>query len=169
MSGSLPLVRSAGLRLDGWKSIAQHLGRGCRTIQRWHALYQMPVHRVGGTGGGVFVYSDELEEWFRYSPERLECGSADNFRTSPVQIPAIACSVGGTRSSPIIVPMDPQPYRQAKALVDRAYGIWRIVSRNNLSTIARLFREAMDLDAGNAEAYAGLSQTLVAQGMIGSI
>jgi tetratricopeptide (TPR) repeat protein len=67
------------------------------------------------------------------------------------------------------VPMDPQPYRQAKALVDRAYGIWCIVSRNNLSTIARLFREAMDLDAGNAEAYAGLSQTLVAQGMIGSI
>jgi tetratricopeptide (TPR) repeat protein len=47
--------------------------------------------------------------------------------------------------------------------------MWRQLSRNNLQGIAEAFREAIDLDPFNPEAYAGLSHALMAQGMIGSL
>lgn len=163
------LIRSHRIRLDGWKAIAQHLGRSCRTIQRWHARYRMPVHHVGGTGGGVFVYSDELKEWFRQSAQRLGSEPANPVKAPIAQIPSITASGEESNSDHMVVPIASPPSRRANALVEEAYAMWRIVSRNNLGTIARLFREAIDLDRDNAEAYAGLSHALIAQGMMGNI
>ena len=54
-------------------------------------------------------------------------------------------------------------------LVALAYKMWETLSYSNLSTIARLFREAMDFDPGNAAAFAGLSYTLIAQGFWGLV
>jgi hypothetical protein len=34
-------------RLNGWKEIAAHFGKGVRTVQRWEAEFHMPVHRIG--------------------------------------------------------------------------------------------------------------------------
>ncbi len=48
-------------------------------------------------------------------------------------------------------------------LVALANKMWETLSYSNLSTIARLFREAMDFDPGNAAAFNGLSFALVAQ------
>jgi tetratricopeptide (TPR) repeat protein len=42
-------------------------------------------------------------------------------------------------------------------------------SQANLSGIARLYREAIDLDPRNARAFAGLSLTLIAQGLLGPL
>ena len=51
-------------RLDGWKAIADHLGRDSRTAQRWHHDRGMPVHHVAGArSGGVFAYRAELDQW----------------------------------------------------------------------------------------------------------
>jgi hypothetical protein len=51
-------------RLDGWKAIADYLGRDVRTAQRWRDERGMPVHRVpGGRGGTVFADRGELDEW----------------------------------------------------------------------------------------------------------
>jgi hypothetical protein len=51
-------------RLDGWKAIADYLGRDVRTAQRWRDERGMPVHRVpGGRGGTVFGDRGELDEW----------------------------------------------------------------------------------------------------------
>lgn len=51
-------------RLNGWKEIAAHLGKGTRTVQRWEKLYGLPVHRIGREGGEiVFAFRDEIDRW----------------------------------------------------------------------------------------------------------
>jgi hypothetical protein len=51
-------------RLNGWKEIALHLGKGARTVQRWEKLYGLPVHRIGREGGEiVFAFRDEIDRW----------------------------------------------------------------------------------------------------------
>lgn len=50
--------------LNSWKEIAQFLGRGVRTVQRWEYLYGMPVHRPAGKSrSAVLAFSDEVEKW----------------------------------------------------------------------------------------------------------
>ena len=49
-------------RLDGWKPIADYLGRDARTAQRWRDERGLPVHRVPGRkGGAVFANPAELD------------------------------------------------------------------------------------------------------------
>lgn len=53
-------------RLDSWKRIARYLQRGVRTVRRWEAEEQMPVHRhAHKTQGSVFAYRSELDDWLR--------------------------------------------------------------------------------------------------------
>lgn len=53
-------------RLDSWKRIARYLQRGVRTVRRWEADEQMPVHRhAHKTQGSVFAYRSELDDWLR--------------------------------------------------------------------------------------------------------
>lgn len=58
----LPLDPS---RLNGWKEIATHLGKGVRTVQRWEKLYGLPIHRLGDTGEIVYAFRGEIDEWLR--------------------------------------------------------------------------------------------------------
>ena len=53
-------------RLDGWKEIADHLGRDVRTCQRWERELELPVYRVNheSNRSKVFSYTTELDEWF---------------------------------------------------------------------------------------------------------
>jgi hypothetical protein len=51
-------------RLNGWKEIAAHFGRGVRTVQRWEKAFGMPVYRIGaGRGENVHAFSQELDAW----------------------------------------------------------------------------------------------------------
>ncbi len=51
--------------LNGWKEIAQHMGRGVRTVQRWEH-FGLPVQRPQVKAGrAVVAFSDELEMWIR--------------------------------------------------------------------------------------------------------
>jgi hypothetical protein len=55
---------SARTRLNGWKEIAAHFGKGVRTVQRWEQVYGLPVRRVSGEGGEiVFAFAEELDAW----------------------------------------------------------------------------------------------------------
>jgi hypothetical protein len=59
-----PVVPAPGARLNGWKEIAVHFGRGVRTVQRWEKAFGMPVHRIGtGRGENVHAFTDELDAW----------------------------------------------------------------------------------------------------------
>lgn len=53
-------------RLSSWKEIAAYLHRGIRTVQRWHAELQLPVHKSNSKARAhVFAYKAELDEWVR--------------------------------------------------------------------------------------------------------
>ena len=50
--------------LNSWKEIAQYLGRGVRTVQRWEHELHLPVHRIGGgKRSPVFAKVGELKFW----------------------------------------------------------------------------------------------------------
>jgi tetratricopeptide (TPR) repeat protein len=50
-------------RLDSWKEIAAFLGRDERTVNRWEKELGLPVHRLPGTKGRVYAYTEELSAW----------------------------------------------------------------------------------------------------------
>lgn len=54
--------------LTSWKEIAQHMGKGVRTLQRWERELGFPVHRpLSKTKGVVLAYPAELDAWGKAS------------------------------------------------------------------------------------------------------
>jgi hypothetical protein len=51
--------------LRGWKEISTFLNASLRTVQRWEAEFEMPVHRLAGDkrGGTVWAIPSELTAW----------------------------------------------------------------------------------------------------------
>jgi hypothetical protein len=67
--------------LNSWKEIATYLGRGVRTVQRWEAELQLPVHRPRGKNrSAVIAFREELDQWLSRTP--LECDSSENKESS---------------------------------------------------------------------------------------
>jgi hypothetical protein len=61
--------------LSGWKDIANHLGKGVRTVQRYEIHLGLPVRRPAGRArGAVVATTAELDAWINASPLREECG-----------------------------------------------------------------------------------------------
>ncbi len=53
-----------GVRLDGWKAIAAHLGRDIRTVQRWELSEHLPIHRLErGQRATAHAFTGELDDW----------------------------------------------------------------------------------------------------------
>jgi hypothetical protein len=64
--------------LNSWKEIAGYLGRGVRTVQRWEAAMQLPVHRPKGKHrSAVLALREELDMWVRRTP-RLDSNDTCN-------------------------------------------------------------------------------------------
>lgn len=50
--------------LTSWKEIAQYLGKGVRTVQRWEEIYGLPVRRLSAKGRhAVLAIPEELDSW----------------------------------------------------------------------------------------------------------
>jgi hypothetical protein len=49
--------------LTSWKEIAQYLGKGIRTVQRWERLYSLPVRRPGDNHHAILAIPEELDAW----------------------------------------------------------------------------------------------------------
>jgi len=49
-------------RLDGWKAIADYVGRSVKTVQRWELESDFPILRVPGKRS-VFARRDEIDAW----------------------------------------------------------------------------------------------------------
>jgi hypothetical protein len=50
--------------LSSWKEIAQYLGRGVRTVQRYEGQFKLPVRRMSGNDhSSVMAFSDEIDRW----------------------------------------------------------------------------------------------------------
>jgi len=155
-------------RLDTWKLIAKYLGRSSRTVQRWHAEYGLPVHHLGGEASSVYAYTDELDLWLRRR-DGAEAERTARLSRSPSRVPLITlpdkrADGGEGNREPVFAGQD-----EAQQLVSQAERLWESVSAANLSTIARMYRRAIDLDPRSAKAYAGLSQALIAQAILGNL
>jgi tetratricopeptide (TPR) repeat protein len=155
-------------RLDTWKSIAQYLGRSSRTVQRWHAGYGLPVHHLGGDASSVYAYKDELDGWLR----RRDGSEVDiRGRATPNELAVATVTAEAIQNRPF----DRNPEQvlateyESSELVAGAQKQWEALSASNLSTIARMYRKATDLDPLNSVAYAGLSQALIAQAVLGNL
>jgi hypothetical protein len=59
--------------LSGWKEIANYLGKGVRTVQRYERLHGFPVRRPAGKPwGSVVATTAEIDAWVEASPLRDE-------------------------------------------------------------------------------------------------
>jgi hypothetical protein len=55
--------------LNSWKEIANYVGRGVRTVQRWEADLGMPVRRPRAKSrSAVLAMADEIDTWLRSTP-----------------------------------------------------------------------------------------------------
>lgn len=62
--------------LSGWKSIANYLDSGIRTVQRWEQ-HGLPVHRpIAGRRSHVVAHSEQIDRWVEGRTK--ETGGADS-------------------------------------------------------------------------------------------
>lgn len=71
--------------LTSWKEIAQHLGKGVRTVQRWERE-GLPVRRPkDGQKGRVLAFPEEIDRWVRSaytSADELSPSDVEGLRTA---------------------------------------------------------------------------------------
>ncbi len=64
MAGERRAGVSANRLLNGWKEIAAFFSKDERTVRRWAAAMDLPVHRVpGAKRAAVYAYAHDLERW----------------------------------------------------------------------------------------------------------
>lgn len=52
--------------LTSWKEIAQYLGKGVRTVQRWEEHFGLPIRRLRGESHhAVLAIAEEIDGWVR--------------------------------------------------------------------------------------------------------
>jgi tetratricopeptide (TPR) repeat protein len=157
------------VRIDTWKSIARHLGRSSRTVQRWHRDYGLPVHRLGLETGSVFAYADELDGWLRTRDQTPKSTLVEMPRPALTRGSELQPESDRNRRVLDTPRISGSGKTRAAELVAFANKLWESLSYENLKLIAKCYREASDLDPSNAEALAGLSHALMAGGLVGSL
>lgn len=94
--------------LNGWKDIANYLGKGIRTVQRWERSYGLPVHRIAATRGEVVWASrTELDGWRSRGPAEAAPAS-----TSPAE-----AAPGPSSESPALATVPPPASSRNRPLV----------------------------------------------------
>lgn len=52
--------------LSSWKEVANYLGKGVRTVQRWEKGTELPVRRpLGSYATTILAIPEEIDEWVR--------------------------------------------------------------------------------------------------------
>lgn len=73
--------------LTSWKEVAQYLGKGVRTVQRWEQQMGLPVRRSRGcTKGTVLAFADELDVWIKSQFERKAESEVEALRRELAEI-----------------------------------------------------------------------------------
>lgn len=130
------------LRLDSWKSIAEYLNRGRRTVQRWHAEHGLPVHHFGGTKGCVFAYSEELDAWL------------SGFAEGPGHQMALRAQANEAKETRLA---------ESTALEDE---LWATRTEKNLGAITELYRETLSIDPQNLHALVGFANSMILSALL---
>lgn len=113
-----------GKLLNNWKQIAQYLGRGVRTVQRWEQELKMPVHRPRGkTRSAVVAFAHELEDWLSRTPVK------NGVSREPGSIPQAAL----TKLRVLVVEDDLHDLKKCVAVLERL-GAEQVDALSNIST-----------------------------------
>jgi tetratricopeptide (TPR) repeat protein len=152
-------------RLDGWKAIARHISRSCRTVQRWYAVYGLPIYRLHGKKSSVFAYCTELDDWMKNRDLEMTGDHAEIPNPVQLRISSLKTNANHQVQHDDFRVVSESAYSQSAALVGHAMKFWPILSVGNITEMARLFRKAIELDLSNATAFAGLSQVLIVEGL----
>jgi len=129
-------------RLDSWKSIAAYLKRSQRTVQRWHAEHELPVHHFGGTKGCVFAYSEEIDAWLSGIAEK-----------SGYQL-AVRDQANETKQIRLV---------KLTSLGDQ---MWATRTEKSFSSIAELNREILSGYPENVSALIGFANSMISSGLL---
>lgn len=81
--------------LNSWKEIAQYLGRGVRTVQRWETELGLPVRRPRGRSrSAVIAVASELDQWMAHTPlHALESSESESPQAVKLQVLVVEDSV----------------------------------------------------------------------------
>jgi predicted DNA-binding transcriptional regulator AlpA len=75
--------------LTSWKEIANYLGKGVRTVQRWEKDFGLPIRRpIGSDKSAILARTRDLDAWIamRCSPRKLADGDdSANHRLSAIR------------------------------------------------------------------------------------
>jgi hypothetical protein len=66
----VPVVEKELEIMSGWKDIANYLGKGVRTVQRYERALGLPIRRPGKASGYVMATKAELDAWTVASSDR---------------------------------------------------------------------------------------------------
>jgi hypothetical protein len=79
--------RKSGV-LNGWKEIANYLGFGIRTVQRYERKFGLPVRHVAAKGrGAALAFPEELDAWVKqFLVQRPKMVSRRDVHELPTQI-----------------------------------------------------------------------------------
>ena len=154
--------------LTGWKAIAAYFGKDERTVRRWAATRDLPVHRVkGDRGGPVFAYPADLNHWLVNTVQTADTppqAARRPFRRAWIAALCAACLLAGLAGATgwRLLPRDagPPPVT-AGSSAEHLYldGLYHLETRTS-EGIARalgLFAQTIAADPGFAPAYVGLA------------
>jgi|SRR5215467_13078033 len=145
------MVNLAPAILNGWKEIANFLGKGVRTVQRYEREMGLPIHRPSGTSGGAVIgIQSELSSWVSSGRKRgdsMPRRRALNGRTNKLRADflTIDSEVGLTFSNLALTATSPEKKRRTAQTARKAY-----------DTIMRLREDADLSDAEESRLEANL-------------
>ena len=161
-------------RLDSWKEIAAYLNRSERTVRRWEAKEELPVHRLQhDKRGSVYAYTRELDAW------RASRTIVDDVTDRPQSTFLRAHRLALTVAAVVLIAVSVAAgvwWRQStpNSVTDRGTTndeAWRLsqlarfgdnAGRTQIETGIRYYRQAVELDPKFAQAWAGLATGHVA-------
>lgn len=158
--------------LTGWKAIAGYFGKDERTVRRWAAARNLPVHRVAGDRSGpVFAYVAELDRWLvshgpvAESPQTVVNDPPPARRRSATWIAVLSAvavlGLAGAAGWRLAQPTAPAPSAAPVSAAESLYldGLYHLETRtaDGIARALGLFAQTIAADPQFAPAYVGLA------------
>lgn len=108
--------------LNGWKEIADYLGKGVRTVQRYERELGLPLHRPAGKAtGAVFANKRDLDRWITTGPARRTHRLTDRANKVGADFLRIDSEVALTFSGIALQTTDEEKSRRTRRIAREAY------------------------------------------------
>ena len=99
--------------LNSWKEIAQYIGRGVRTVQRYEE-FGFPIRRVAGRPrSAVMAFTDEIDAWLARASGRPATPKTANGLSLPSELKAIRAQAEMNRQRALEIRQMARGQRQA--------------------------------------------------------